>query len=179
MSSDKAGDVRLQSITQVLEENRGRLRSVVGRLVRDDVEVDDVLQDVFAEFIESYDLGTAIESAGAWLVRVARNKVFDRFRRKKTQEEHRRLVQASAEDLEKFEPANDWLRDQTREALIGALEELPPEQLDVFVRHELQGQSFEEISAETGVGVNTLLSRKRYAILFLREHLKEIYDELE
>lgn len=179
MSSDKPGDIRLQSISEVVEEHRGRLRSVVGRLIRDDVEVDDVMQDVFAEFIETYDLGTAIESAGAWLSRVARNKVFDRFRRRKTQEDYRQLVQSSSDGEEKFESGNDWLRDQSREALIDAMEDLPPEQLDVFIRHELQGQSFEEISAETGIGVNTLLSRKRYAVLFLREHLKEIYDELE
>lgn len=179
MSSIKTGDIRAQSISAVVEQNRGRLRSVVRRLVRDDGEVDDVLQDVFAEFIESYDLGEAIETAGAWLVRVARNKVFDRFRRKKTQEDYRVFVQASDEGEGSLEPGQEWMREKFRDAIVAALENLPPDQRDVFIRHELEGQSFEDISAETGISVNTLLSRKRYAIITLRENLKEIYDELE
>jgi RNA polymerase sigma factor (sigma-70 family) len=147
-------------------------------MIGDQAEAEDIAQDVFAEFVEAYDLGVAIETIGAWMIRVARNKVLDRFRRRKTQEEYRLQTESSTEDEEAADPGNDWLRESLRKGIIAALEELPPEQRDVFIRNELEGKSFEEIAAETGVGVNTLLARKRYAILALREHLKEIYDEL-
>lgn len=177
MSTRGKADIRQQSIADAVEEHSGRLRSVINGLLRDSVETEDVLQDVYAEFVATYDLGTAIDTVGAWLMRVAQNKVLDRFRRRKTQEEYRVFVQTEKDD--KIEPGNDWMRERFRDEIFMALALLPPEQRDVFVRHELEGQSFDEIAKETGVSVNTLLSRKRYAVQSLREYLKEIYDELE
>lgn len=176
MSSSRAKPQN-QGLQEALESHRGPLLSRIRKTVRDQVEAEDVLQDVFAEFIETYNIGVAIESMGGWLARVAQNKVLDRFRRRKTQREYQAREQVSAE-----EPAvagNEWMRDWVREEILAAIETLPPEQAEVFVQHELEGKSFEDIAAETGVSVNTLLSRKRYAVLALREYLKEVYDELE
>jgi RNA polymerase sigma factor (sigma-70 family) len=173
-----SSSTRNRALTETVESQRARLMSVIRRMIGDQAEAEDIAQDVFAEFVEAYDLGVAIETIGAWMIRVARNKVLDRFRRRKTQEEYRLQTESSTEDEEAADPGNDWLRESLRKGIIAALEELPPEQRDVFIRNELEGKSFEEIAAETGVGVNTLLARKRYAILALREHLKEIYDEL-
>jgi len=149
--------------------------------MQDQIEAEDVLHDVFVEFVEAYDLGHAIETAGAWLVRVAQNKIVDRFRRRKTQAEYRNAVRATGERGENLplRPDEEWMRSWLRNRIADALELLPPQQRDVFVKHELEGKTFAEIAAESGVGVNTLLSRKRYAVLFLRNQLKEIYDELE
>jgi RNA polymerase sigma factor (sigma-70 family) len=182
VSRTKNSVQREQELVRVVETHRGRLLSVIGNKIRDQVEAEDVLQEVFEEYVESYDLGTAIESLGAWLVTVAQNKVLDRFRRKKTQNAHRELVLQESEGLETISPErpdDDWSRSLLRDEILEALSQLPEEQYDVFVKHELEGKSFEDISAESGVSVNTLLSRKRYAILSLREFLKEVYDELE
>ncbi len=168
---------REQALTEAVEDERVRVLHVIRKMLGDQIEAEDVFQDVFAEFIEMYDLGTTVETVGAWLMRVARNKVLDRFRRRKTQDEYRFLVEAE-ENLEAVEPGNEWMRDWLRSEIVSALETLPAEQRSVFVEHELEGKSFEEISAASGVSVNTLLSRKRYAILALRKHLKEVYDEL-
>jgi RNA polymerase sigma factor (sigma-70 family) len=178
----KVSATREQELVRVVETHRGRLLSMIGNRIRDQVEAEDVLQEVFEEYVESYDLGTAIESLGAWLVTVAQNKVLDRFRRKKTQNAHRESVLQESEGLEiasPDRPDEDWSRSILRKEIMEALSQLPEEQYDVFVKHELEGQSFEDISAETGVSVNTLLSRKRYAVMSLREFLKEVYDELE
>jgi RNA polymerase sigma factor (sigma-70 family) len=161
-----------------MESQRGQLLSGIKRLVRDNAEAEDVLQDVFAEFVETYDLGLAFETVGGWLARVARNKVLDRFRRKKTQDEYRLLIQSAADQKLASDPEEERTREFLRTQITAALETLPPEQREVFVQHELEGKSFEEISAITGISVNTLLSRKRYAVLALRNYLKEVYDEL-
>lgn len=153
------------------------LRSFIRKRTDSEPEADDVLQDVYETYLEATDLGLAIESAGAWLTTVAKNKILDRFRKKKSEQNY--------EDAQDYEeqfsagPEDEWTASWIRTALVAAIEELPPEQSEVFVLHELEGKSFEEISAQTGVNINTLLARKRYAILFLREKLKEIYDELE
>ncbi len=165
------------ALTEAVEDQRVRVLHVIRKMIGDQTEAEDVLQDVFAEFIEVYDLGETVETVGAWLMRVARNKVLDRFRRRKTQDDYRFLVEAS-ENFEAVEPGNEWMREWLQTEIIRALEKLPNDQRSVFVEHELEGKSFEEISAASGVSVNTLLSRKRYAILTLRKHLKEIYDEL-
>lgn len=144
----------------------------IGRRIRDEVEAKDISQEVFVEFLAAYDVGVAIESLGAWLVRVAQNKIIDRFRRKKTEAEYRE----EALEIEEQIAANDF---EVREAILTALSSLPQEQRDVFMKHELEGKSFEEIAKESGENINTLLSRKRYAVLTLRELLKEVYDELE
>lgn len=167
---------REQDLAAAVETHRGRLRSAIRRLVRDQAEAEDVLQDVFAEFVETYDLGQAIEAWGAWLMRVAQNKVRDRFRRRKSQDAY----QAQESGQEKSVSGDqDWMRERFRGQILDALEKLPEEQRDVFIKHELEGKTFEEIAEETGVNMNTLLSRKRYAILALREELKESYDELD
>lgn len=168
---------REEALAEAVEDQRVRVLSVIRQMLRDQTEAEDVLQDVFAEFIEVYDLGTSVETVGAWLIRVARNKVLDRFRRKKTREEYRLLVEAE-DTAQAVDPGNEWMRGWLRQEIVRALEALPEEQRKVFVEHELEGKSFEEISIATGVSVNTLLSRKRYAIFTLRKHLQEIYDEL-
>lgn len=179
MSSETQTKVRDQLIADTVEQHRGKLTAAIRRMLSDPVETEDILQDVFAEFIEAYDVGEVFETAGAWLMRVAKNKVLDRFRKNKTQIEYRFFVQAAQNDEDRTEPGNEWLQETFREEIIKALENLPPEQREVFVKHELEGKSFEEIARETGVRVNTLLSRKRYAVQSLRHYLKEIYDELE
>ena len=166
---------RKQILAGVTSEERGRLLAFIRKMTRDEIEADDVFQDVFAEFIEAYDLGVTIETVGAWLMSVARNKVLDRFRRKKTREQY--AQDQKANEPEQADP-NEWMRNWLRIEIVEAIENLPPEQKEVFVLHELEGKSFEEISQETGVNMNTLLSRKRYAVQNLREYLKEIYDEL-
>lgn len=182
MSSSKKGAARDREISAAIETHQGRLRNFINLRIGDGLEAEDVYQDVFEEYVEAYDVGTVFESLGSWLVNVAQNKIFDRFRRKRTQNEHRDLVLATSEELESESATRsdeEWSRILIRDSIAGALEMLPEDQRYVFVKHELEGQSFEEISAESGVSVNTLLSRKRYAVLFLREYLKEIYDELE
>lgn len=176
----RANEIEMRELaaSEVAQVHRGRLIAVIRRLISDQAEVEDVLQDVYVEFMQAYDLETAFETLGAWLVRVARNKVLDRLRRRKVRDEH-----AVREGLESGEEAlnegNAWMQDWIRDELVDALAELPIEQREVFVKHELEGKSFEEIARETGANVNTLLSRKRYAVLALRESLKEVYDELE
>lgn len=181
MSDSRQPENRERALAQAVEDHGDRLLSLIGGRLRDRVEAEDVLQEVFAEFLEAYDVGTAIESLGGWLVRVAQNKVWDRFRRRKTERSYRERIVAESDGPPEAADAPDeeWTRNWLRAEILDAIEMLAPDQYDVFVRHELEGQSFEEISAATGVGVNTLLSRKRSAVLFLREHLKEVYDELE
>src|SRR5262245_6678712 len=164
-----------------MESHQSRLLAMIRRRMNDEIEAEDVLSDVFLEFLEAYDLGQVIENLGAWLVKVAKNKIFDRFRRRRTQEAYQasRLPMVKDERASVRGPAEEWTRAWIREEIANALELLPKEQRDVFVWHELEGKSFEKIAVETGVSVNTLLSRKRYAVIFLRNHLKEIYDELE
>jgi RNA polymerase sigma factor (sigma-70 family) len=172
---------RQQALTALIESHRARLLSIIRNRIRDQVEAEDVLQDVFAEFVEAYDLGQAIEALGAWLVRVAQNKILDRFRRRKTQSEYEASVRATAnpEQPSVSRPDDEWMRAWLRAEIFNALEMLPKEQRDVFVMHELEGKTFAEMATETGVSLNTLMSRKRYAVRFLRNQLKEIYDELE
>lgn len=169
------------ALTEVVEGQSGKLRSVIRKRVRDRNDVEDILQEVFEEYVEAYDLGQAFEALGAWLVRVAQNKILDRFRRQKTRTEHQAAMLDGAQDVEQSAstPENERVRGLLRTEIVDAIEQLPAEQRDVFVKHELEGKSFEEIAAETGVSINTLLSRKRYAVRFLRNHLKEVYDGLE
>lgn len=176
MSSQSKSEKRDLDISTAVSEHGDRLMSAIRRQIRDQAEAQDVLQDVFEEYIEAYDLGVAIEKVGAWLVRVAQNKIIDRFRRRKTQNEYQALHH---EEKMAKTTEDEFVRFVLGVEIVDALEMLPPEQLFVFVKHELEGKTFEEISEETGVSVNTLLSRKRYAINFLRKYLKEVYDELE
>ena len=164
-------------ITDVVEREGSRLRRFIRRRVPDPRDVEDILQDVFSELVEASRLLMPIDHVTAWLFRVARNRIIDLFRSRKPE----RLGDASIEDLLPSADAGPealLVRHVLLEELEAALNDLPPEQRDVFVGHELDGRSFKELAAETGVSVNTLLSRKRYAILRLRRRLRETYDAL-
>ncbi|HEU0199168.1 MAG TPA: sigma-70 family RNA polymerase sigma factor [Burkholderiaceae bacterium] len=179
-----------RSIAEVFMRQRGRLRGFIRRRVPDPADAEDILQEVFYELIEAARLMQPIEQVSAWLFRVARNRMTDLFRKKKHAPLETSGVAPVAEpwdpgetSLEELLPAADagpeaaYARRLLLEELDAALDELPDEQRTVFIAHELEGRSFKEIAAQTGVGVNTLLSRKRYAVLHLRERLQAIYDE--
>ena len=182
-----AGDQN-ERISEVVHREQSRLRQFIRRRVPNASDAEDILQDVFYELVEANRLLMPIEHVTGWLFRVARNRITDLFRKKKPDlfsdigpadgdEEPERL---RFEDLLPSPDAGpDAVLAQTMlvEALALAIDELPDDQREVFVQHELEGRSFKEMSAETGVGINTLLSRKRYAVLHLRERLRSAYDE--
>ena len=179
-----------QQISETIEREQTRLRNFIRRRVDDENDADDILQDVFSELVEAYRLMQPIEQVGAWLFRVARNRIIDRFRKKKTKPEALGDEMAVAEDgellmLEDLLPSADagpeaaYARTVLLEELTDALEELPEGQREIFIAHEIEGRSFKEIAAETGLSVNTLLSRKHYAVIHLRERLRAIYDEFK
>lgn len=177
-----------QEIDSTVKRERKKLFRFIRDRVRTDEEAEDILQDVFYQLVESYRLMRPIEQMSSWLFTVARNKITDRYRKKQTGSiediaVHRDdegeplflsdLLRGTAEDGESM-MTNELIMD----TIMDALEELPPEQREVFVMHELEDKSFREIAEITGAGQNTLLSRKRYAVLFLRERLQSLYDEL-
>ena len=174
-------------ITDVVRQEQSRLRNFIRRRVPDPRDADDILQEVFYELVEANRLLMPIEHVTGWLFRVARNRITDLFR-KKTPESLSDVVAASDEDeslvLEDLLPSPDagpdalYARSVLLNEIEDALDDLPDEQREVFVGHEIEGRSFKEMSAETGVSVNTLLSRKRYAVLHLRDRLQTIYDEV-
>ncbi|WP_353070868.1 RNA polymerase sigma factor [Tunturiibacter gelidoferens] len=173
-----------QLISQALERDRPRLRSFIRKHVADTGEAEDILQDVFYELLEAYRLMKPVEHVTAWLFRVARNRMIDLFRRKKAASLNSPAsVEEDGDTLEDLLPSADagpeaaYARNLLLDALEEALEELPQGQREVFIAHELQGQSFKEISAETGLSVNTLLSRKHYAVTHLRQRLQLIYED--
>jgi len=177
---------RDQRISEVVERERSRLLNFIRRRVPEPGDAEDILQDVFYELAEANRLLMPIDHVTGWLFRVARNRIIDLFRKRKT--ERLKDPAASEEDerlrVEDLLPSPDagpealYARSVLLEALELAVDELPEEQREVFVAHELRGRSFKEMAAETGVNVNTLLSRKRYAVLHLRERLRSIYDAL-
>jgi RNA polymerase sigma factor (sigma-70 family) len=174
-------DEQDQLIAAVVERDEPRLRSFIRKRVADIGDAEDVLQDVFYELIETYRLVKPVEQVTAWLYRVARNRITDLFRRKNATSLNEPVSgEDGAAELEDLLPSLDagpdaiFARNVMLEALDEALDELPENQRDVFVAHELMGKSFKELSEETGVSVNTLLSRKRYAVLHLRERLQEM-----
>lgn len=184
---------RDSDITATVLRERSRLGSFIRRRVRNPTDAEDILQDVFHEFIEAYRLPAPIEQASAWLFRVARNRIVDRFRKKKELSLNEHAGGADqADDLPDDEyrldlalPAVDagpeaaFARSVLLDALQTALDELPPNQRDVFIAHELDGQSFKDMAAQSGTTVNTLLGRKRYAVLHLRSRLRTVYEELD
>jgi RNA polymerase sigma factor (sigma-70 family) len=174
-------------ISETVERERSRLRNFIRRRVPDPGDAEDILQDVFYELVEANRLLMPIEHVGAWLFRVARNRITDLFRKKKPE----LFSEADVVDedgemlrLEELLPSPDagpdaaYARGVLLDELEFALDELPEEQREVFVAHEMEGRTFRELAAESGVSVNTLLSRKRYAVLHLRQRLQTIYDEL-
>jgi RNA polymerase sigma factor (sigma-70 family) len=177
-----------QLISEALERDESRLRSFIRKHVADTSEAEDILQDVFYELVEANRLLMPIEHITGWLFRVARNRITDLFRKKQPEsfgdtavtDEDDELLRLQMEDLLPSPDAGPealYARSVLLDELELALDELPEEQSAVFVAHELEGRSFKQISADTGVSVNTLLSRKRYAVLHLRKRLRSIYDE--
>ena len=175
-----------RQISEIVAGERSRLRNFIRRRVPDPRDAEDILQEVFYELVEANRLLMPIEHVTGWLFRVARNRITDLFRKKKPETFSDAAVEYENGDVLKIEdllPSPDdgpealYARHVLLDELELALDELPDEQREVFVAHELEGRSFKEMAAETGVSVNTLLSRKRYAVLHLRERLQSIYDE--
>jgi RNA polymerase sigma factor (sigma-70 family) len=173
-------------ISEVIAEERSRLRSFIRRRVPNEADVEDLLQEVFYELVEAHRLLVPIDYVTGWLFRVARNRITDLFRKKKPENFTDRAIREEDGELLRIEdllPSPDagpealYVRHVLLDELKLALGELPAEQREVFVAHELEGRSFKELSAECGVSVNTLLSRKRYAVMHLRERLQTIHDE--
>lgn len=175
-----------RQISEIVAEERSRLRNFIRKRVPDPSDAEDILQEVFYELVEANRLLMPIEHVTGWLFRVARNRITDLFRKKKPET----FSDAAVEDeagasmqLEDLLPSPDagpealYVRNVLLDELEFALGELPDEQREVFVAHELEGRSFKELSAESGVNVNTLLARKRYAVLHLRKRLQSIYEE--
>src|SRR5437667_753261 len=176
-----------RQISEIVAAERSRLRNFIRRRVPDPADAEDILQEVFYKLVEANRLLMPIDHVTGWLFRVARNRITDLFRKKKPEtfsdmavgDENDELLQ-----LEDLLPSPDagpealYARNVLLDELELAVDELPKEQRAVFVAHELEGRSFKEIAGETGVNVNTLLSRKRYAVLRLRQRLQHIYDEL-
>jgi RNA polymerase sigma factor (sigma-70 family) len=177
-----------RKISAAVRREGGRLRNFIRRRVLDAAEAEDILQEVLYELVAAHRLMQPIEQAGAWLMRVARNRIIDRFRRKRGEPFVNNLGRLNADDEEGGSledlipsvepgPEGEVVRQVLLEQVEEALDSLPREQREVFIAHELEGASFKELSARWGVSVNTLLSRKRYAVLALREQLQDAYDE--
>src|SRR5690349_14526984 len=173
-------------IAEIVRREQGRLRRFIRRRVPDPGDAEDVLQDVFYKLVEANRLLMPIDHVTGWLFQVARNRITDLFRKKRPDrfsemdvvgEEDERLAFEDLLPSHDAGPEADYLRGLVLEELEDAIAELPGEQREVFVAHELEGRSFAEMGAESGISVNTLLARKRYAVLRLRERLQEIYEE--
>jgi RNA polymerase sigma factor (sigma-70 family) len=172
-------------IAEAVVRDEPRLRSFIRKRVLDVGDAEDVLQDVFYELTETYRMMKPVEQVTAWLYRVARNRITDLFRRRKVVSLNEPVDgEDGRAELEDLLPSPDagpdavYLRHLLLDALDEALNELPENQREVFVAHELMGKSFKELAEETGESVNTLLSRKRYAVLHLRKRLEEMKEGL-
>jgi RNA polymerase sigma factor (sigma-70 family) len=165
--------------TEALERDEPRLRSFIRKRVLDAGEAEDILQDVFYELLEAYRFMKPMEQVTAWLFRVARNRITDLFRRQKPVSLNEPASDEELLSLEDMLPSADavYARNLLFDLLDEALDELPENQREVFIAHELLGRSFKELAEETGVGVTTLLSRKRYAVLYLRQRLRDMYED--
>jgi RNA polymerase sigma factor (sigma-70 family) len=175
-----------QRISAAVSREQHRLRNFIRKRLPDERDVEDVLQDVFYELVETYRLMKPVEQVGAWMFRVARNRITDLFRRRRPEAPESRPAAADDGEPPRLEdllpspaagPEAAYARGVLLDELEAALAELPDEQREVFIAHEIEGRSFKEIAAESGVKVNTLLSRKHYAVLHLRRRLRAIYDE--
>ena len=175
-----------QRISEAIEREQTRLRNFIRRRVPDREDAEDILQEVFYELIEAYRLMKPVERVSAWLFTVARNRITDLFRKNRPESLSRPV--AASEDGDDFVledmlpsadagPEAEYARSILLDALEEALEELPPEQRKVFIAHEMEGRSFRELAAESGVPINTLLTRKHYAVLYLRRRLQAIYED--
>jgi RNA polymerase sigma factor (sigma-70 family) len=178
-----------QHISEAIDREQPRLRNFIRRRVADRDDAEDVLQDVFYELVVAYRMMTPVEEVTAWLFRVARNRIIDLFRKRQREALRKEPAPVTNDDdgesvqFADLLPSPDvgpdaaFARSVLLEELDAALDELPDEQREAFVGHELMGYSFKDMAARTGVSVNTLLSRKRYAVLHLRERLQAIHDE--
>ena len=175
-----------RQISEAIEREKPRLRNFIGKRVADQSDAEDILQEVFYELVEAYRMMKPVEQVTAWLFRVARNRITDLFRSKKREASSEPAVKI--EDGEELQwedllpspeagPEAAYARSVLLEEMDAALDELPEEQREVFVAHEFLGYSFKELAEQTGVSVNTLLSRKRYAVLHLRDRLQTIYHD--
>ena len=179
-------DEQGRRLTDDIARESPRLRNFIRRRVADEADVEDILQEVFSELFEAYRLLQPIEQVGAWLYRVARNRITDRYRRRGTEARSEAAPTDEGDPLDLMDllpsegagPEAAYLREALLEELDEALEELPEEQQSVFIAHEFEGKSFKDIAAETGVSVNTLLARKHYAVRHLRRRLQDIYDDI-
>ena len=176
-----------QKISEVVGRERSRLREFIRRRVPDPRDAEDILQDVFYELVEANRMLMPIDHVTGWLFRVARNRITDLFRKKRPDRPGETAVAGEEDDRLPWEdllpspeagPEALYFRRALLDEIALAVEELPREQREVFLAHEVEGRSFKEIAAGTGVSVNTLLSRKHYAVLHLRERLRSIYDAL-
>jgi RNA polymerase sigma factor (sigma-70 family) len=177
---------RDQRISEVVEREQSRLLNFIRRRVPDPRDAEDILQDVLYELVEANRLLMPIDHVTGWLFRVARNRITDLFRRKRPESFDDTAVADEDDERLRWEdllpspaagPEALYARNVLLDELESAVDELPKEQREVFVAHELEGRSFKEMAAATGLSVNTLLSRKRYAVRHLRERLQRIYDE--
>ena len=175
-----------RQISKVVAEERLRLRNFIRRRVPDPADAEDIVQEVFYELVEANRMLMPINHVTGWLFRVARNRIIDFFRKKKPQSFTDTAIVDDGDELLRLEdllPSPDggpealYARNVLLDELELAIDELPADQRDAFVAHELEGRSFKQMAAESGVSLNTLLSRKRYAVLHLRERLQKIYTE--
>ncbi len=173
-------------IDRTANRERARLLDFIKRRVRNESDAEDIVQEVFYQLAASYSVTEPIEQLTAWLFRVARNKIIDWYRRRRHQDAV--PLEANEEEPPRLEevlydpgdgPDRLYARSLVWTELADALDDLPEEQREVFVLHELEGRSFKEIADMTGEPLNTLLSRKRYAVLYLRERLQGLYDEFD
>jgi RNA polymerase sigma factor (sigma-70 family) len=181
-------DEQNRRIAETVEREQTRLRNFIRKRVLDESEAEDILQEVFYELVQAYRLMKPLEQVGAWLYRVARNRIIDRFRRRPPpvaasnatgEEEGERFPWEDLLPSPDAGPEAAYAREVLMDEIEAALDELPEEQREVFVAHELEGRTFNELAAATGLSVNTLLSRKHYAVLHLRRRLRAIYDEFK
>lgn len=188
LSADRMIAEQDHRISDAVAREQGRLRSFIRNRVADRSDAEDILQEVFGELVEAYRLMKPIEQVGAWLFRVARNRITDLFRSRKRDthlsgdpigigEEGELLLLEDILPSPEEGPDAAYARSVLLDELDAALDELPAEQRDVFVAHELEGVTFKELAERTQVPVNTLLSRKHYAVLHLRRRLRAIHDE--
>jgi len=175
------------SLTATVRRERARLMNFIRRRVRNPMDAEDILQEVLYSFVEAFRLPNSVEHASAWLYQVARNRIIDRFRKRREELLGDADWSYDAQDIRldlvlppmEAGPEAEYARAALMRALHDALDELPAEQRDVFIAHEIEGRSFRDLGVQANVSVNTLLARKRYAVIYLRSRLRAAYEELE
>jgi RNA polymerase sigma factor (sigma-70 family) len=183
-------DLAMQAQEQTFLREKDRLLTFIRNRVSTLEEAEDILQDVFFQFVAGYETIESLDRVTSWLFSVARNKIIDRYRKESLRPTRTDLARQSGSDedipltLQDIlpdlgnTPEDAYLREVLWDAIVDALEELPADQREIFILNEMEDRSFREISEETGISIKTLLSRKRYAILALRKKLQLLYDEM-